>query len=603
MTSLANLESSRAEREARLVSRLRTLFVYARDHKRARFENWQRNYRLVHNRLNLPSVSAWMPGPRESLIYPTLSSLIAWMTDQSPAVDIIPAADPTSSFYPFVRQTAEDLSTVLMSTFVADSWSRQVKLALWDAATYGVGWFKSVWDGSKADGYGNASLIRVDPYSLYPDPKATSELDWEFVVEAREMSIEAIERAFPDALIDFDSLMSLSGSGDVLDVRPQIDVDMGSSPKTGPGVIVPASGTYGSLGASAHNYLAARKARPTESAPTKRLRVYEFWMRENNESFRENQDGEYGDRIISDSWRTVVVCAGQILMDEHAPDFYAPGSHPYSRYTMDDVGEMYGISLVDHIAHPQLYRNRLLASVQHNVELTGNPVLVEWENSGSGRTHITNRPGSRIPLKGTAANAPQWLTPPAPPAIAMQLADMWRQSVENTSGLSDLQKGKAPNQRNAQGSLNMVQEAAFVRIRSALSNLEETLRDAMYKCADLIIDNFDEPRIMAIAGPEAAQSSLALAGHHFLVPTRHGATPLRYQLLVEAGSTTATSRDARVAQAEHYAALGLVDDLYVLQVGRVRNPEKVLERLYKKRQAGLMGGGAGQRQRAARSGS
>jgi hypothetical protein len=604
MTDLAERGNNAAEREALLVSRLRTLFTYARDYKRGRFETWQRNYRIVHNRLNLPSIGSWMPGPRDSEVYPVLSSLIAWMTDQSPSIDIVPAADPTSSMYPFVMQTAIDLTTVMNSLWIADSFNAQIKLALWDASMYGIGILKSVWDCAAAGGLGNAKLLRVDPYSFYPDPKATSFSDMEFCCEAYELTVEQIERRFPEAAVLLDIT---SGGGDVIDTRPDLGSDMGSAPKTGPGVVIPGSGTYGSVGANAHNYLNARKSRPEGLAPTKRLRVYEFWLRENDEWYDEtDEDGPvYADRHIEDRWRVVVICQGQVLLDEYAEDLWAHGSHPYSRYVSDDVGDMYGIALVDHISHPQTYINRLLAAAQHNTELTANPVLVEATNSGSERTTYTNRPGARISIKGAAGmnNAPKWMTPPAMPAMVMTLIEYWRSAIENTSGLSDLQKGKAPNQRNAQGSLNMVQEAAFVRVRSAMSNLEETLRDAAYKLADLIIDNYDTNRTIAVVGPEGQTNSLSLAGHHFLIPTSSDAAPLRYMLLVEAGSTTATSTDARIAQADKLAALGVVDDQYVLEAHRVRNPSKVLARLYQKRQAGLIGGGSGQRQRSARTGA
>jgi hypothetical protein len=593
----ADQGADRAQEEAMLVNRLRSLFTYARDQRRSRYETWNRNYRIVKNRLAIPSVSSWMPGPRVSEIYPTLSSLIGWQTDQPPNIDIVPAADPTSSLYPFVAQTAIDLTTVVNSLWAADSFNAAVKVMLWDAAQFEMGILKTVWDNASAGGLGNPRLVRVDPYSFYPDPKASSFDDADFLIEAQELSFTQIERRYPGTAF---LLQATGGGEDVIDQRPDLGSDMGSAPKTGPTAFIPASGTYGSLGASAHNYLNRKTTRSDGAYPGKRFKVYEFWLRENDEWY--DGDDETSSRHISDKWRVVVICQGQVLMDEMANDLWPGGWHPYSRYVSDDIGEMYGIGLVEHLAHPSMYLNRLLNALQHNTELTGNPVLVEAENSGSARTTITNRPGARIGIKGAAGmnNAPKWLSPPSMPGIAMELANFWLQSLERTSGLSDLQKGKAPNQRNAQGVISQVQEAAFVRVRSALANLEVTLRDAAYKVADLIIDNYDEPRLVAVTGPEGQSTSLALAGHHFQVPTRKGAEPLKYTLIVETGSTTATSQDARIGQADKLAALGVVDDLYVLQAHRVRNPQQVLQRLYAKRQQGLMGPGAGQRQRAAR---
>lgn len=601
--TIAERGSTAAEREAQLVNRLRSLFTYARDQRRTRFETWNRNYRIVKNRLAVPSVSSWMPGPRASEIYPVLSSLIGWETDQPPNIEIVPSADPTSSMYPFVAQTAIDLTTVVNSLWQSDSFNAQVKIMLWDAAQFEMGILKTVWDNSSAGGLGNPKVLRVDPYSFYPDPKGTNYDDADFLCEAREMSFSQIERCYPDSAF----LIEATGGGeDVIDQRPDLGSDMGAQPKTGPSAFIPASGTYGSLGASAHNYLNRRTSRSDGSYPGKRFKVYEFWIRENDEWYDGDvANASFSDRHMDARWRVVVICQGQILMDEMADDLWPGGWQPYSRYVSDDIGEMYGIGLVEHLAHPSLYLNRLLNALQHNTELTGNPVLIEAETSGSSRTTITNRPGARISIKGAAGmnNAPHWMSPPSMPPIAMELANFWLQSIERTSGLSDLQKGKAPNQRNAQGVISQVQEAAFVRVRSALANLEVTLRDVGFKVADLIVDNYDQPRTIAIAGPEAEASSLALAGHHFFIPTRSGAEPLKYQLVVETGSTTATSQDARIAQADKLAALGVVDDQYVLEAHRVRNPSKVLSRLYAKRQQGLMGAGAGQRQRAARTGA
>jgi len=198
-------------------------------------------------------------------------------------------------------------------------------------------------------------------------------------------------------------------------------------------------------------------------------------------------------------------------------------------------------------------------------------------------------------------NKPEWLTPPSMPDSVRALVEFWIGRIENTSGLSAMQKGATPNQRNAAEVITNVQEAAFVRIRAALHNLETTLRACSTKLGDLVVDNYTEPRIMAIVGQDGQQTSLALAARHFYTPSSKGATPLKFVLQVEAGATTPTSRAARVAESEKLLALGAVDDQYVLETHRIRNAKTILERLYEKRQKGLVGAGPGQRQRAGRT--
>src|SRR5207302_4535363 len=168
------------------VQDLRQLFRVARDAKRNRYENWRRNYMLVNNRFGGQQPSNWMPSPRDSEIYPLLSSAVAWFTDQEISIDIVPAVSPHSDYYNFYSKIANDLSDVLYSIWLVHDYPGQAKLCLWDAFLYGVGIFKNIWDGSLDKGQGNAVMRRVDPYAFYPDPQATSLDDANYFVEVRK---------------------------------------------------------------------------------------------------------------------------------------------------------------------------------------------------------------------------------------------------------------------------------------------------------------------------------------------------------------------------------------------------------------------------------
>src|SRR4051812_12622670 len=102
------------DKDEGVVSSLRRMYLLARDEKRSRYDTWMRNYRLVNNRISGgASQSNWMPAPRDSEIYPALSSLVAWMTDQEIDIDLIPAADPNSQLYNYVSRLADDLNDVM----------------------------------------------------------------------------------------------------------------------------------------------------------------------------------------------------------------------------------------------------------------------------------------------------------------------------------------------------------------------------------------------------------------------------------------------------------------------------------------------------------
>lgn len=575
-----------------VVNKLSSMFIRSRDARRSRYDRWMRNYRLVNNQMGTTGVSSWMPGPRDSEIYPTLSSLIAWMTDNNTMVDCIPAADPHSDYYNYASNIANDLTNILYTNWQVEDYIAQEKMMLWDAVMYGVGIFKCIWDGDKDGGKGNAMMLRVDPWSFYVDPDATSLDDMEYCCEVRRMSYDEYERRYPKA-----AGVEPSGSPTLpFDEKPNQNgqaQSQGGQPYANAGQL-PTSGTYGSLGASG----VGNFGRPT-SAPNYRSKegtvvVYEFWCRENEEWTDDYSDIPKADRPepethVASRWRVLVMCQGKIVMDEYADDLWSHASHPYERFVFDDIGEFYGIALVDHLAYPQIYINRLLTMVQFNAELIGNPIFIEPANSGTARTPIINKPGSRLQVTGAAgmANPPAWLNPPQMPPFIMDLVNFWIMRIENTSGLSAITKGGAPAQRNAEGVIQSVQEAAFVRIRSALQNLEKTLERAAYKVADLIIDNFNEPRIMAIVGPDGNKTALALFAKHFWTPGRDGSEPLKYMIQCRAGASLPTSRQARIAEADKLYAMGTIDDQALLEAHQYPHIPEILQRKYQKIMQGL----------------
>lgn len=591
--------------DATVVARLRNLYISARQAKRARYDTWVRNYRLVQNQLGGTSQSNWMPSPRDSEIYPTLSSIVAWMTDQDLRVTFYPAADPESKSIQTWVDLASDLSDIIYTNWNNEYYGRQIDMNLWDALIYGTGIIKSCWDNEADDGFGNATIRRIDPWRFYPDPYCSSVYDAEYLCETYRVPYEVIERRWPDR-----AHLVRAGMGpiDQYDTRPETYTDMSTTPMTNPGSI-PMSGTYGDLGASGFGNF-ARPNNNKRRADLPMFVVYEFWFRQNTKDEDpytqgvNNHDSPLTDRYLRSEWRVVILCNDVILMDEPAHNIWSHGQHPYADFRFDDLGEFWGISLVDHLAHPQIYINRLLTALQHNAELTGNPILVEAKGSGTTRIPIINRPGQRIQLDSTAAmqNAkPFWLQPPAMPQQVVDLVQFWISRIENTSGLSALQKGAAPNQRNAENVVNAVQEAAFVRIRHAMRAVEWQLRSIVEKTASLICDNFTEQRIMSVIGQDGEQTALTLDQHHFYSPSPMGQSPLKFGVTIEAGASGPTSRQARIAEGDRLFSLGVVDDTYLLNLHRVKGATQILTRLYTKRQAGVIGGGPGQRQRAGRA--
>jgi len=551
-----------------VAGRINGLFDLARKEMNRRHDRWRKAYRLVHNRGWSATRDAWMPSPTASEIYPIISALVGWMTDQRIRFQCVASSDPHSQYSNFQQKLAQDLETVLDSLWVNQNFESEVEKVLFDSFIYGTGFFKCVYDPGSDGGAGNPVMRRCDPFTLFIDPNATSLDDANYVIEARELSLVEFERRFPNRgdVIDDDM-----GAGYSLPRRDSTETG-GKAPMAnlaahsgGSGTVPPVYGKPGQGG------------RVSDSAYYDgSITVFEAWIKENTLFSPEPGDDE-GEPFNVTEWRCIITTGSHVLMNERAMDMWQHGLHPYVRYTNHDIGDMWGIALVDHLADPQLAINRLLASLQQHAELVSNPIFMEDSRSGIPRTKIVNRPGQRI-TKGAGSEA-GWLVPPQMPNDVQELISFYIAEMERISGLSGVVRGFSPTGRNAQGVIDSVAESAFVRIRLALRNLERTLSKAGNLLANLVVENYSLPRVMSIVGQDGERSMLALRARHFFVPNEQGASPMKFSLFVRAGSAMPISRAARIAEAETLFAMGALDAQAVLEAHDYPNRESILQRL------------------------
>ena len=564
-----------------LTARLDQLFQEAKDAKSRRHAEWARNYMLTYNR---SSGSNTRPGSgvRDSEIYPIIRNRIAWMTDQKVQFDVYPAVDPQSAYAAYEQGIGHHMELVLASNWQVQGWYRQQVLMLWDAAICGAGIMKGVWDSGLDGGIGNVAMQRRDPWSIYPDPNATSMDDLAYLFEVRRMSVEEIERTFPEtsqALID-----AAAETGDMgdLPMRPRAGGPQANKMVV-PGNIPGNNGTaWGKPGQGTQS---------ADSIFDDGVNVYECWIRENVPFERETTDPVNGDEemVVTDEWRVVVYSGRHVLLDTTATELWQHNHHPYARYVDDETGEFWPVPIVSYLAPCQVAIDRLLQAMQSNAELTGNPIFMDVANSGLGRTQIINRAGARLTMDSAVANTqgakPSWLPPPTMSGDIMGLINLWRQIMENISGLNQAQKGALSTGRQAAQTMQSAQEAGFVSIRASQRNMELALTKTGMLLCHLIAQNYTTPRVTAIVGDKGTQTSLLLASRHFYSPSRdpktgrYELTPLTFALNVSAGSDRPTSRQARIAEADALFAMKAVDIQYVLQAHQISDWEDIQSRM------------------------
>jgi hypothetical protein len=590
-----------------LTQHLDQLYHQAASEKRKLTADWKRNYALVSNQAGgMALQSPWSPNVTDSEVFPIMSSRIAWMTDQKISPEVAPAALVGDPYADHLQKLAEHLEMLLNSSFQVQGWDRQVSLMLWDAGQFGAGIMKSVWDSGLDGGLGNVDLKRCDVWGIYPDPNATDMDDMSYIFEVKRMTYEDIQRRFPTA--DHEAVKAAALYGDRNDEsqgRPTPTASI-SYPMAMPGNLPNSSATTWGLPGQSN--------RSTNEILSNGILVKECWVRENAVTYTTPTDPVHGDnpvRVVHDQWRCVIYTGNVVLFDELAIDLWEHDRHPYSRYVDEETGEFWPTPIVSHLAPCQTAINRILSSMQGNVELVGNPIFMDVKTSGLERTQIVNRPGLRLSMSSQVANSqgakPQWLEPPKFSGDALQLLGIWKTAMENISGLSGVTKGNTPQGRQAQQTVQASQEAGFVRIRSALRNLERTLAEQFTLLAHLIIQNYDIPRTVAIVGQDGENSSLLLSSRHFYSPTQGGdvearlsklgfadgkslnvlagldipQAPMKFSLLVLAGASNPTSRQARIAESDALFAMKAIDRPAVLAAHAYPHWQTVNDRMDK----------------------
>lgn len=554
--------------DTRICAQVRDMFQVARAARNPLVQLWNRCHRALTPKVNSASGEVSIPE-----IWPIVRSAVGWKLDQRIVTEVSPAAPLGTEWHAWLAERSRDLEVTLESTAHVNAEEIELEKMLWDGDTYGTGILKTYWEPTLASNMGDAEICRVNPYCIYPDPAGADFDDCDYIIEARVMSLQELDRRFPGK----GKLFRRGNSAmDAIDNPPsRIGTTPNAIPRILPNAMSPSTTAAWSRSGQGHTY--ALTGEP--------VIVLEAWIREH----------EINNGQVKDGWRVVMVAGNHVLLNERAEDLWEHNWHPYDRYVDHDLGDFWGIGLVELLGPAQAALNRIVQAVERNIRITGDPILKEERGSTTHGATLAPKPGQRLPVR--SGKSVEWMAPPSLHPNIGDLIQFLLDRMKVVSGLNDLPGGGLQG-RPAAETAGMLAEAQFISIRSQLINLEHTLASAYRKKAALISEFYTEPRWLPITGPEGEPTVRMLSSRHFMRPTPDGSVPLEFSIRVDAGSASHTSRKVREDKLITLFTLGAIDIMTLLQGLDIPNPQMIVKQLGLQQSSILAANPPGQRQKA-----
>ena len=489
--------------------------------------------------------------PVMNFTFSLIESVIPRITDNRPEVQVLPRSNRTG------KRLAEMLANTQEYLWDVNKMHKLMPSAVRMVLKYGTVIFKAIWDEYFHDGeLGDVRYSLVHPMNFYPDPRAADVDQMEYCFVQVPKPIEYFIRRWPEkgSLVTPDSdwvdSEQIDGSGD--------------------------------------------------SSGEQRATLMEYWFR--------NEDGQlccmyYSGHVV------LQIIGGQY--DETNSPIYKHNRFPFAKmvdYEADK--EFWGIGEIEIIILLQRLINNFEAQIIDNTRLMSNAQwVVNKVLSGMKEEDawiFDNRPGEAIFTHNGGVD--RLIGAPIPAHIPEHMERLIF-SMEQILGIHDVVQGRRPVGVRAASAIIALQESANVRVREKSRNMEQTLQEIADQANWLVLEHYEEPRHMRVAGMntpvtlnirEALEKSMmdmimedptiamdlgidlenpeAMAPEDMEMLMQNVPFPT-FDLRVSAGPSIPYSQALRYEQAKEFYQLGIIDRQAVLEVSDFPNRQEILARI------------------------
>lgn len=214
--------------------------------------------------------------------------------------------------------------------------------------------------------------------------------------------------------------------------------------------------------------------------------------------------------------RTVIV--GDYLADDGMNPF-GHGRFPFIPiYAYRSAREKHGISDIDRVYTLQDYLNRLYSLLLDAAILTSNPIWLIPTDSQIADEDLTNAPGAIIRGEMTTLKLARREKGPDMPAYVTQLIQLTIAQIREISGLSESATGGKFKGQQAAETVSMYQEAASVRFRQGIRNVEQAIIELGYQFAGIVKQFYNTPRWVRVRQAAGCEQPISFVGADLMAP-------------------------------------------------------------------------------------
>jgi hypothetical protein len=425
---------------------------------------WEHYYNMwATNQWEDIYVDEWRSKPQVNYTFSTVELDVATITDQNPETIVYPKDDQNEE----AQTSSEILNKIFQDTWRKGYGQNALKQWVRGSRIYGTAFMKVGFNTENS----MLTFNYLPPDQVHPDPNATTIDSAWYVIHRYTMSINDVRKYWPskanhvtgktkeDAKADssFDRSHYQIEDEDRDTVEERFSYTDGKSRTD-----APRDGNW--------------------NTGYETVDITELWQ-----------------KGIEGKIRVSYIANDSVLLDTvEEPLGSKVNVFPFIRMVCTPVdNEMWGMSLIQPLEPLQVSVNKRTQQIIDHMRYTTSPILIA-EDGTIDDDVVIDTPGTILTVD--RPEAVKWMDVPQLGAGPFQMKQMDRSDFETISGAFDVVQGRTPSGIEAAAAIMSLQEAAQVRQRDRMSEMERSLEKMARLCLLLIQSNYSEERALNLMG-------------------------------------------------------------------------------------------------------